>query len=165
LVPYGGTCDGEGIPITALFYRSMCHFHNRRTLFPMRSFGRPQCRHSLRFDCLRLEIRAITGETSNGKKSSAIGPSFSFSFVMRSRSYSASPDPVRMAHSRHPAKAQRRQHRTCRRHCHQAGTDPVEQPATRATNDSQFPRWSLNHGEAISNICLDVRFRGLSRHA
>jgi hypothetical protein len=31
-------------------------------------------------------------------------------------------------------------------------------------HNSQLRRWSLNHGEAVSNICLNVRFQGLSRH-
>ena len=66
-VPYGGTCDGEGIPITSLFYRFLI-FQQQTHSFSAEAFGRPQCRHSLRFDCLRFEIRAITGETSNGRE-------------------------------------------------------------------------------------------------
>jgi hypothetical protein len=31
-------------------------------------------------------------------------------------------------------------------------------------HDSKLCRWSLNHGNAVSNICLNVRFQGLSRH-
>jgi hypothetical protein len=56
-------------------------FPQQMGTFLTETFGWPQCRHSLRFDCLRFEIRAITGETSNGRKSSAARRAFLFIFV------------------------------------------------------------------------------------
>ena len=67
LLPYGGTCDGREYP-SHLYSIAFCVFQQQTHSFSAEAFGRPQCRHSLRFDCLRFEIRAITGETSNGRE-------------------------------------------------------------------------------------------------
>ena len=60
-VPYGGTCDGEGKPITLLFYRLVISITNAHFLHLRFTVG-PSVAILSGLTARDFEIRAITGE-------------------------------------------------------------------------------------------------------
>ena len=60
-VPYGGTCDGTENP-SRRYFIAFSAFQQQMHSFSAEALGRPQCRRSLRFDCLQIGDSRITGE-------------------------------------------------------------------------------------------------------